>query len=593
MEGEVPSPTTDFLTRSFKRRISEWQADVQSQLPPTPPALPPLLSTGHSNHTIHPLPKKRKVLHRPKSSKSENLLRTTAAASSAAAAKEHRADRDNRSPEEIRQAVRERASSSSRHVIRRKSSSRDLRPSTHRDHYNLHHYHHHHHALREGTASRISLGRLNLDSKSQAQFTEKTVTQRPSSPVFHSPDTIMRIKRESLDRTRPSFRFLGCSGGAGKFSRATRTIGVGVGGFLKRLSGWCSAQGCIPVQFKEDIDRLDPFTYLPELVFGGFAEEWSDRDLDAELDFVTRSIQNSEKLHVSSCTETEWVMHTKAIFEHAFKSYESNVSVLVTTTVDLEPALLPIDLGRLSAPPRLQTSTSRPRKNSLSSATESDTGQYDTASAKVDIAISLDKTDPIVADFLKDLEAACRTRAPTAFTHSIPFPIIPVKVKDESGSSLAAEYETTLCASAMLASWSSASATTATIPATGTAAAAQPVPLNSSMMQTDELAPTDVLDEDITVDIKPSPLILTISVIGANWYYNVVYTDDVRDFTGTRHVLGPFLIGQSKNFLGTFQILRFLRMACEWGVKEWVRDMCEKLGDSEGVISRGLAKLTE
>ncbi|EPS35746.1 hypothetical protein H072_10802, partial [Dactylellina haptotyla CBS 200.50] len=92
--------------------------------------------------------------------------------------------------------------------------------------------------------------------------------------------------------------------------------------------------------------------------------------------------------------------------------------------------------------------------------------------------------------------------------------------------------------------------------------------------------------------IKPSPLVLTVSVIGANWYYNVVYTDDIKDFTGTRHVLGPFLIGQSRNFLGTFQILRFLRMACEWGVKEWVKDMCEKLGDNEG-LSRGLAKLTE
>ncbi|EPS35820.1 hypothetical protein H072_10697 [Dactylellina haptotyla CBS 200.50] len=544
--GEMPSPTTDFLTRSFKRRISEWQADVQSHVPPA---------------QIHPpVPKKRK------SSKSENL-RATAVASTA---KEYRADRDNRTPEER---------ASSKHVIRRKSSSRDLRPSTH------HHHLHHHHGIREGTASRISLGRLNLESKSQAQLTEKTVTQRPSSPVLHSPDTIMRIKRESLDRTRPSFRFLGCSGGAGKFSRATRTIGVGVGGFLKRLSGWCSAQGCIPVQFKDDIDRLDPFTYLPDLVFGGFADEWSDRDLDAELDFVTRSIQNSEKLHVSSSTETEWVMHTKAIFEHAFKTYESTVSVLVATTVDLEPALLPIDMGRLSAPPRLQTSTSKPRKNSISSLTESDTGQYDTASAKVDISIGLDKTDPIVADFLKDLEATCRTRAPTAFTHSIPFPIIPVKVKDESGSSLAAEYETTLCASAMLASWSSASATTA--PAT-----LHPANLNSSMMQTDDLAPTDVLDEDITTEIKPSPLVLTVSVIGANWYYNVVYTDDIKDFTGTRHVLGPFLIGQSRNFLGTFQILRFLRMACEWGVKEWVKDMCEKLGDNEG-LSRGLAKLTE
>ncbi|KAF3940871.1 hypothetical protein ABW19_dt0208838 [Dactylella cylindrospora] len=394
----------------------------------------------------------------------------------------------------------------------------------------------------------------------------------------------MRIKRENLDRTRPGFRFLGCSGGAGKFSRAQRTIGVGVGGFLKRLSGWCSAQGCIPVQFKEDIETLDPFTYLPELVFGGFANEWPDRELNTELDFVTRSIQNSEKLHVSSCTETEWVMHTKAIFEHAFKSYESTVSVLVASTIDLEPALLPIDLGRLSAPPTRQTATSKPRKGSVSSATESDTGQYDTTSAKVDIAIGLDKTDPIVADFLKDLEASYRSRAPTSFTHSIPFPIIPVKVKDESGSSLAAEYETTLCASAMLASWSSASATA--IPAS--------VPnLNSSMVQTEDLAPTDVLDDDTgEVFTKPSPLVLTLSVIGASWYYNVVYTDDIRDFTCTRHVLGPFLIGQSRTFMGTFQILRFLRMACEWGVKEWVKDMCEKLGESDA-ISRGLSRLVE
>ncbi|KAF3901443.1 hypothetical protein ABW21_db0203975 [Orbilia brochopaga] len=320
------------------------------------------------------------------------------------------------------------------------------------------------------------------------------------------------------------------------------------------------------------------------LVYGGFAEEWSDRDLNAELDFVTRSIQNSEKLHVSSCTETEWIMHTKAILEHAFKPYESTVSILVATTIDLEPALLPIDMGRLSAPPRLQTSTSRPRKNSLSSATESDAGQYDTTSAKVDIAIGLDKTDPVVAEFLKDLEATCRTRAPTAFTHSIPFPIIPVKIKDESGSSLAAEYETTLCASAMLASWSSASAS---------AAPGNLRHLNSSIMQTDDLAPTEVIDDDLATDhVKMSPLILTLSVIGANWYYNVVYTDDIRDFTCTRQVLGPFLIGQSKTFTGTFQILRFLRMACEWGVKEWVKDICEKLGDSDGV-SRALAKLIE
>ncbi|KAK6535898.1 hypothetical protein TWF281_000149 [Arthrobotrys megalospora] len=542
--GEHPSPTADFLTRSFKRRISDWQAEVQSHNPP---------------QTVPPVPKKRKVLHKSKSSKSENLR---------AAAKEHRADRDNRTP----------GDTSSRHTLRRKSSSRDLRPG------------HHQHGMvglrdREGTASRISLGRLNLESKSQAQFTEKTITQRPPTPVAHSPDTLMRMKRESLDRTRPSFRFLGCSGGAGKFSRATRTIGVGVGGFLKRLSGWCSAQGCIPTSFRDDIERLDPFTYLPDLVYGGFADDWSDRDLNIELEFVTRSVQNSEKLHVASSTETDWVMHTKALLEHAFKSYESTVSVLVATTIDLEPALLPIDMGRLSAPPRLQTSTARPRKNSISSATESDTGQYDTTSAKVDITIGLDKTDPVIADFLKDLEAMCRTRAPTAFTHSIPFPIVPVKVKDESGSSLAAEYETTLCASAMLASWSSASATTAP-PTVNT------VNLNSSMVQTEDLAPTEVLDEDATTEIKPSPLVLTLSVIGANWYYNVVYTDDIRDFTGTRHVLGPFLIGQSRNFLGTFQILRFLRMACEWGVKEWVKDMCEKLGESEGV-TRGLAKLME
>ncbi|RVD80211.1 uncharacterized protein DFL_008116 [Arthrobotrys flagrans] len=473
--GEQPSPTADFLTRSFKRRISDWQADVQSHNPP---------------QTIPPVPKKRKVLQKSKSSKSESLRAT---------AKEHRADRDNRTP----------GDTSSRHRLRRKSSSKDLRPS------------HHQHGM----------------------------------------------------------------WGAGKFSRATRTIGVGVGGFLKRLSGWCSAQGCIPTSFRDDIERLDPFTYLPDLVYGGFADDWTERDLGSELDFVTRSVQNSEKLHVASSTETEWVMHAKLLLEHAFKSYESTVSVLVATTVDLEPALLPIDMGRLSAPPRLQTSTTRPRKNSISSATESDTGQYDTTPAKVDITIGLDKTDPVVAEFLKDLEAVCRTRAPTAFTHSIPFPLIPVKVKDETGSSLAAEYETTLCASAMLASWSSASATTAS-------ATANTVNLNSSMMQTDDLAPTEVLDEDATVEIKPSPLVLTLSVIGANWYYNVVYTDDIRDFTGTRHVLGPFLIGQSRNFLGTFQILRFLRMACEWGVKEWVKDMCEKLGESEDV-NRGLAKLME
>ncbi|KAJ6260025.1 hypothetical protein Dda_5670 [Drechslerella dactyloides] len=534
--GEGPVPTADFLTRSFKRRISEWQADVQSHLPPA--------------HILPPVPKKRK------SSKSENLRIS-------ATGKDHRPDRDSR-PQE--------GGDGSRHALRRKSSARDLRPSTHK----------HATALREGTASRLSLGRLNLESKSHTHLTEKTITQRPKSPVYN-PDLVMRMKRESLDRTRPSFRFLGCSGGAGKFSRATRTIGVGVGGFLKRLSGWCSAQGCIPVQFKDDIERLDPFTYLPELVYGGFAEEWSDRDLNAELDFVTRSIQNSEKLHVASCTETEWIMHTKAILEHAFKPYESMVSILVATTVDLEPALLPIDMGRLSAPPRLQTSTSRPRKNSLSSATESDAGQYDTTSAKVDIAISLDKTDPVVGEFLKDLEATCRARAPTAFTHSIPFPMIPVKIKDESGSSLAAEYETTLCASAMLASWSSASATAAP----GTIRH-----LNSSMMQADDLAPAEAIDEDLAAEVKTSPLILTLSVIGANWYYNVVYTDDIRDFTCTRQVLGPFLIGQSKTFTGTFQILRFLRMACEWGVKEWVKDMCEKLGDSDGV-SRALAKLIE
>ncbi|KAF3916750.1 hypothetical protein ABW20_dc0107340 [Dactylellina cionopaga] len=406
---------------------------------------------------------------------------------------------------------------------------------------------------------------------------------KAAAEICDLPFTIMLSDYEKA-RLRESV-LGGCSGGAGKFSRATRTIGVGVGVFLKRLSGWCSAQGCIPMQFKDDIERLDPFAYLPDLVYGGFAGEWSDRELGAELDFVTRSVQNSEKLHVSSCTETEWVMHTKAILEHAFKSYESSVSVLVATTIDLEPSLLPIDLGRLSAPPRLQTSTSKPRKNSVSSGTESDTGQYDTTSAKVDIAVGLDKTDPIVADFLKELEATCRTRAPTAFTNSIPFPIIPIKVKDESGSSLAAEYETTLCASAMLASWSSASATTA--PAT-----LQPVNLNSSMMQTEDLAPTEVLDEDITTEVKPSPLVLTLSVIGANWYYNVVYTDDIRDFTCTRQVLGPFLVGQSRNFQGTFQILRFLRMACEWGVKEWVKDMCEKLGDNEGV-NRGLARLME
>ncbi|EWC43943.1 hypothetical protein DRE_01295 [Drechslerella stenobrocha 248] len=532
--GEVPSPTAELLTRSFKRRISEWQADVQSALP-----LAPILP---------PVPKKRK------SSKSENL-RTSAG-------KEHRPDRDNR-PQE--------GGDGSRQVLRRKGSSKNLRPSVHK-----------HAAIREATASRLSLGRLNLESKSHAQLSEKTVTQRPLSPALFDPDTVMRMKRESLDRTRPSFRFLGCSGGAGKFSRATRTIGFGVGGFLKRLSGWCSAQGCIPVQFKDDIERLDPFTYLPELVYGGFAEEWSDRDLNAELDFVAQSVQNSEKLHVSSCTETEWIMHTKAILEHAFKPYESTVSVLVATTIDLEPALLPIDMGRLSAPPRLQTSTSRPRKNSFSSATESDTGHYDTTSAKVDIAICLDKTDPVVAEFLKDLEATCRTRAPTAFTHSVPFPMIPVKIKDECGSSLAAEYETTLCASAMLASWSSASAT----------AAPGAIRHLSSMIQSDDMGGHDALDEDIAADMKPSPLILTLSVIGANWYYNVVYTDDIRDFTCTRQVLGPFLIGQSKTFTGTFQILRFLRMACEWGIKEWVKDMCEKLGDSDG-ITRALARLTE
>lgn len=73
---------------------------------------------------------------------------------------------------------------------------------------------------------------------------------------------------------------------------------------------------------------------MPELVYGGFANEWSTRELNLELDFVKASVQSAEKLHISSSTEAEWIMHTTSLLEHAFRTFEAAMSVLVTCVLD-------------------------------------------------------------------------------------------------------------------------------------------------------------------------------------------------------------------------------------------------------------------
>ncbi|KAK6518298.1 hypothetical protein TWF506_005458 [Arthrobotrys conoides] len=396
---------------------------------------------------------------------------------------------------------------------------------------------------------------------------------RSSSPSKNVASTVgsKPRRREMLDQSIPRFDFLSASGRGGL--AADEDPEDWVTASLQRLVSHLRGAPCLDSMVcscVEDVIR-EQWPYEPWPKCNTPKPECSNpRRHSQEAEFVIEISTVAEKLHSEMTEEMAWVSTTVRILQNVagFAKQFHPVSATIVTSVHVDQSMFPVVRGvssqNRSRSPSKKLKTSR----SMTSVTE------EVLTARADLTVNFDLRSKKLTDIANKLSQKFGTY-PTPFINTAKSPFITVECKSQDGSNVGAEFQSTLCGSAMLESWRRwglPSFQTVIVEAPSLSAE------SSSWIEYPTVhRKIDSGDGSVEQSAKIDH-VFALQVVSFMWSFSVIFVDP-RNPAGAEHsrrVLGPFSIGDSRTPTGLYAILRFLDRLYTYKVSVWLPGMLER-----------------
>ncbi|KAK6499893.1 hypothetical protein TWF481_010250 [Arthrobotrys musiformis] len=373
-------------------------------------------------------------------------------------------------------------------------------------------------------------------------------------------------RRELLGRCVPKFEFFGVSGQGGlnpdDEDDDEWKIPPGFETLVREFRASMALRGSICTCVEERIRRRRKIEWWEESTF-------SDLDLGNnhqrhfdEANFVIQSATRSEVLQLSMSEGADWAGHATEVLRFVAGVIDSfhPITISSVTTVDIHHEFFPT----LRRGPRFRSAS--PTKRQRGNATVRKSRPIkEVLAARADISVNLRRKGKQARDILSTIQERFG-EFPTPFKTISATPLLAVEVKSYGGSALEAEFQAVVCANAILESWRQLGAPKIYSP---------PAQNPNLQLKYPTVSDTDLVGVDH---------IIALQVVSFSWFYSIVFacrTNDSDRSRGdsdqeSRKVLGPFFIGDSRQFAGTYSILRFLGTLFTYKVSVWLPGMIQR-----------------
>ncbi|KAK6335002.1 hypothetical protein TWF718_010443 [Orbilia javanica] len=368
--------------------------------------------------------------------------------------------------------------------------------------------------------------------------------------------TITRKKRpELLDQCLPKFEFLGVSGQGGLNPGDEEDESTVPSGFETLVHAFRAAmvlRGNICTCVEEKIRGRRKFEWWEQNTFSSCGSNHERHSNEAN--FVIQSATRAEVLQLSVSEEADWAGHATEVLRFVAGVIESfhPVNISSVTTVDIYPDLFP------TVRRRTRSHSIPPTKRQRGSTTKREPIK-ETLAARADIAVNLRCKGKQTTDIVSTVQRNFG-EFPTPFKTIATSPLLAVEAKSHDGSALEAEFQAVVCANAILESWRQLGA-----PTTYTPPAQKP---NTEQLRYPTIGDAELFGVDH---------VIALQVVSFSWFYSIVLASPKKDPNQeSRKVLGPFFIGDSRQFTGTYSILRFLDTLFTYKVSVWLPGMIQR-----------------
>ncbi|EGX52420.1 hypothetical protein AOL_s00043g209 [Orbilia oligospora ATCC 24927] len=193
--------------------------------------------------------------------------------------------------------------------------------------------------------------------------------------------------------------------------------------------------------------------------------------------------------------------------------------------------------------------------------------------ARADLTVNFDLRSKKLVDISNKLSEKFGTY-PTPFINTAKSPFITIECKSQDGSNVGAEFQSTLCGSAMLESWRRFG-----LPKFSDVSAGEPLSAESSSPTIYPTAHRKLSSGDgATEQSAKIDHVFALQVVSFMWSFSVIFVDPRNPPSAehSRRVLGPFGIGDSRTPTGLYSILRFLDKLYTCKVSTWLPGMLER-----------------
>ncbi|RVD85401.1 uncharacterized protein DFL_003724 [Arthrobotrys flagrans] len=396
---------------------------------------------------------------------------------------------------------------------------------------------------------------------------------RSSSPSKNVASTVgsKPRKREMLKQSFPKFHFLSASGRGGL--GADEDPEDWVPASLQRLVSYLRGAPCLDemvCRCVEDTIR-ERWPYEPWPKWNILKPECKgSRRHFQEAEFVIQTATTAEKMHSKMTEEVGWVSTTVQImqFVAGFEKEFHPVSADPVTSVDVDRSMFPV-VRNILPQNRSRSPMKKPRTSrSLASVTE------EVLTARADLTVNFD----LQSKKLKGIETKISQEFggyPTPFIAMAESPFITVECKSQDGSNVGAEFQSTLCGSAMLESWRRFGSPNFV----GIRVEAPDIPAESPPQISYPTVCRNIGFNDEAVNQSAGiDHVFALQVVSFMWSFTVIFIDprNPADAEQSRRVLGPFSIGDSRTPTGLYAILRFLDKLYAYKVSVWLPGMLER-----------------
>ncbi|KAK6517518.1 hypothetical protein TWF281_004169 [Arthrobotrys megalospora] len=412
------------------------------------------------------------------------------------------------------------------------------------------------------------------DSLSQVDVEEDDSSITPP-PTRASGPSKTALQRERLSHTVPKFTFLSASGRRGltRSEKAEDRVPSSLQLVVRHLREASSTIGSICRCVEGIIREHWPYEPWIEGTFSGPELDCqSQRRHSREARFIIENTILAEGYHSRMTEELGWVISTSSILYFAAGSTETFHPVFINsvTSVDVDRETLPV-ARNFAARNRSRS----PTKKQRTSSPQASLGE-EVFTARADIVVIVNLESKRVKDVNSQI---CNSfgEFPSPFGYQAQSPIVPIKCKSYYGSTLSAEFQSTLCASAMLESWCWLGNPTPIVLKEENILLleAPSEPVVYPRLRKEEIIDGTTMVTEVGIDH-----VIALQIVSYIWSFNVTFihpNDSANDGDNRpRKVLGPFIIGDSRTPSGLYAILRFLDRLFTYKVSVWLPGILQR-----------------